>query len=88
MNNKKCKYFHHEPYWTPNNYDIYINQSSIPSNVPRENLPNLFERLQKLMPLGKIIHINFDTEPSEFSKGNAFMMNTVLKINNKQVKFK
>ena len=29
----RCKRFLHEPDWTPNNYDIYINPSEIPANI-------------------------------------------------------
>ena len=86
--NKQCKYFLHEPYMTPNNYDIYINQSKIPSNIPREDFPNLHLRLQKLMPLGKIIHINFDAEPASKSESNELQLNTKLKINGRKVNFK
>lgn len=87
MNENNCKYFRHEPYMTPNNYDIYIQQSQIPSNIPRENSSDMFERLQKLMPLGKVIHINFDNNPHDFKESSSFKINTLFKINGKQVRF-
>ena len=47
MVNKHCKHFRHEPYMTPNNYDLYFNPAEIPANIKRENVPNLIKRLQK-----------------------------------------
>lgn len=87
MVDKNCKFFRHEPYMTPNNYDIYISPSEIPSNIPRENVPNLKNRLQKLMPLGKIIHINYDTDPEKISESNHCNISTKMKINNREVDF-
>ena len=60
MSNDELKYFRNEPYMTPNNYDISFNTENIPSNIPIENGHNLEKRLQKLMPLSKIIHVDFN----------------------------
>lgn len=87
MVNKHCKYIRHEPYMTPNNYDIYFDSESIPANIPRENVPNLTSRLQKLMPLSKKIHINLATNPENITESNSFCINTSLKINSKEVQF-
>lgn len=84
---KHCKYFRDEPYLTPNNYDIYFSQEQIPSNIQKENVPNLYSRLQKLMPLSKIIHINLNTTPETITESNQITINTSLKVNNKEVKF-
>lgn len=54
-----CKRLRSDPYWTPNNYDIEFDVNKIPSNVQIESGVNLEKRLQKLMPLGKIVHVNF-----------------------------
>ena len=87
MVNKHCKHFRHEPYMTPNNYDLYFDQTTIPVNIPRENVPNLTNRLQKLLPTSKKIHINLTTNPETISESNSFNINTKLKINNREVKF-
>ena len=55
MSNNELKYFRNEPYMTPNNYDISFNTENIPSNIPLENGHNLEKRLQKLMPLSKML---------------------------------
>ena len=88
MVEKKCKYFHQEPYMTPNNYDIYISPEQIPINIRRENVQNLKRKLQKLMPLGKIIHLNYDTEPETLTESNQVNISTKMKINGIEVEFK
>ena len=87
MVNKHCKHFRHEPYMTPNNYDIYFDSEAIPVNIPRENVPNLTNRLQKLLPISKKIHINLTTNPETITESNSFNINTNLKVNDKEVKF-
>lgn len=87
MVNKHCKHFRHEPYMTPNNYDLYFNPSEIPANIKRENTPNLIRRLQKLMPLSKYLHVNLGTDPEAITESNTVSINTKLKINGKEVKF-
>lgn len=79
-----CKIFLHEPYMTPNNYDIYFDYAGIPSNIPIENADKLTKRLQKLMPLSKKIHLNLD--PESLARKNSIHLLTKLKINNKEVK--
>ena len=87
MVNKHCKHFRHEPYMTPNNYDIYFDPSQIPVNIPRENVPNFTNRLQKLMSLTKKIHVNLITSSETVGESNSFNIHTKLKINNHEVKF-
>ena len=84
MLNIKCKIIHHEPDWTPNNYDITFNPQSIPSNIKKETSDTLHQRLQKTMPLTKRIHINLFT--TEMTENNDLKIHTHLKINNKEVK--
>ena len=88
MVNKHCKHFRHEPYMTPNNYDLYFNPSEIPSNIKRENVPNLIRRLQKLMPISKIIHVNLNTDAEQISESNTIQLSSSLKVNGKKVNFK
>ena len=85
MVNKHCKHFWHEPYMTPNNYDIYFDVRKIPSNIRLENGYNLERRLNKLMPLTRRVHLNFDskTVPAD----NNIRVFTSLKIDGKEVKF-
>lgn len=88
MVNKHCKHFRHEPYMTPNNYDLYFNPAEIPSNIKRENVPNLIRRLQKLMPISKIIHVNLNTDAEQISESNTIQLSSSLKLNGKKVNFK
>lgn len=73
-----CKKLRSEPYDNPNNYDIEFDVTQIPVNIPVENGRNLEKRLQKLMPLGKIIHVSQDnsTRPG----GNGLKIGTYLNI--------
>lgn len=87
MVNKHCKHFWHEPYMTPNNYDLYFDPEQIPVNIPRENVPNLSIRLQKLISPTKKIHININQSSSTVGESNHFNINTKLKINKSEVKF-
>ena len=70
---------------TSNNYDIYLNPSEIPANIQKENVDDLQNRLQTLMPLGKFIHINFNTDSETMTESNSFDVSTHLKINRKEV---
>ena len=81
MVNKHCKHFRHEPYMTPNNYDLYFNPAEIPSNIKRENVP-------KLMPISKIIHVNLNTDAEQISESNTIQLSSSLKVNGKKVNFK
>ena len=85
MINKNCKYFRHEPYMTPNNYDIFMSPEEIPANISRENASNLKKKLQKLMPLGKIIHLNYDTDPESLTESNSVNIGTKMLLNNEEV---
>ena len=87
MVDQNCKYFRHEPYFTPNNFDVYIPIDEIPVNIPRENVPNLTNRLQKFMPPTKILHINFTKNAETMTETNTFSISSRLKINNHEVKF-
>ena len=59
---KNCKYFYHDPYWTPNNYDLYFDYKSIPVNIITESPHSLHKRLQNCLPLTKILHLNLDVD--------------------------
>lgn len=85
---KQCKRFLNEPNWTPNNYDIYINQNEIPSNIKKENTPNISKKLKKLIPLSKRLHVHVSDSSEKMSKRNNFHISTELKLNKKKVKFK
>lgn len=79
------KIFRHEPYMTPNNYDIYFDTREIPVNIPVETAGQLERRLQKLMPLTKKIHVNL--EEKNLHGTNNISCFTKLKMNNIEVKF-
>lgn len=59
---KNCKYFHHEPYMTPNNYDLYFDYRKIPVNNILEPPHELKKRLQRHLPVTKILHLNLEDE--------------------------
>ena len=59
---KTCKYFYHDPYWTPNNYDLYFDYQNIPVNIITETPHSLHQRLQNCLPLTKILHLNLDVD--------------------------
>lgn len=69
LTNKNCKYFHHEPYMTPNNFDLYFDHSKIPSNIIQESAHNLLKRLQRTLPLTKILHLNLQSEQDTHLNG-------------------
>lgn len=72
---------------TPNNYDLSFSPSEIPSNIKRENASSLKQRLQKIMPTSKIIHINYDEEHETVTEHNKCNISTKMLLNNKEVKF-
>ena len=74
----ECKKLRSEPYHNPNNYDIEFDTTQVPSNIPIENGRNLEKRLQKLMPLGKIIHVKNNNTTSP--KDNGIRISTYLNI--------
>ena len=82
----ECKHFHQEPYYTPNNYDLPFDPNQIPSNIPVELANTLQNRLQKLMPLTKIIHLDIGKE--QFNQENFAMMHTKIMMNKHEVKLK
>lgn len=84
---KKCKVFRHEPYMNPNNYDISFSPFEIPSNVKKENVASLKNRLQKVMPTSKIIHIKYDVDPETITESNKINISTKMLLNNQEVKF-
>ncbi len=73
-----CKYFHHDPYMTPNNYDLYFNHLDIPSNIYIDGGSDLLKRLQKTLPLSKILHLNL--ESINTPQNNQFNLFTYTKI--------
>lgn len=79
------KIFRNDPDMTPNNYDIYFDVSEIPINIKKEKISNLQNRLQKLMPLSKKIHICVVQGNNSFSKGNTIQISSKLRINKKKM---
>ena len=59
-----CKYARGKYNITPNDYDFSFDYTEIPSNINMEDAANLSARLQNLMPLTKILHLNLDTKPA------------------------
>lgn len=73
-----CKKLRDESFMNPNNYDIIFDNSEIPVNVQTENGVSLEKRLQKLMPLGKIIHV--DSNSSSTPTNNGIGVSTQLNL--------
>ena len=81
---KTCKYFHHDPYMTPNNYDLYFPYNNIPVNIITESPSNLHKRLQRCLPLTKILHLNLET--NDESKSNVLNVHSRVSLNYKTTK--
>jgi len=82
-NNKQkqtCKFFHHEPYMTPNNYDLEFDYHNIPSNIEIESSADLRKRMQRTLPLSKIVHIKLHSEKATQYNELHIMTSTKLKF--------
>ncbi|MBR0272357.1 MAG: hypothetical protein IJQ68_10300 [Methanobrevibacter sp.] len=79
---KNCKYMRTKYNWTPNDYDLEINHNQIPSNIILEDVPNLSNRLQKLMPLSKAIHLKLDEGKQELNSTIDIVSELSLTVNN------
>lgn len=84
MSKNKLKYFQNDPYLTPNNYDIYFNKDEIPSNIVKDSDYILEKKLQKLMPLTKLIHLDFECNSKKFATNEVIIFSSV-KFNGKKV---
>ena len=73
-----CRIFHHDPNWTPNDYDLYFDYNSIPVNIDKDGTHDLTRRLQKHLPLTKNLHLNF--ENSTVPEQNSFNLHTTVHI--------
>lgn len=81
---KTCKYFYHDPYMTPNNYDLYFDYMKIPVNNIIEPPHELQKRLQRHLPLTKILHLNLENKNQP--QYNNVIINSNLSINYAQLK--
>ncbi len=57
-----CKYARGKYNYTPNDFDLEFDYTAIPANIRMEDASNLSKRLQQVMPLTKIIHLNLHTD--------------------------
>lgn len=64
-----CKKLCDEAFMNPNNYDLIFDNTAIPVNIQTENSRSLEKRLQKLMPLGKIIHVDYSSGSTPANNG-------------------
>lgn len=76
--NKNCKYFHQDPYRTPNNFDLHFDYNSIPVNIEYEGNVDLLKRLKKHLPLSKILHLDMETR--NVNHNEAFNICTKTKV--------
>ncbi|MDO5849323.1 MAG: hypothetical protein Q4P18_07295 [Methanobrevibacter sp.] len=79
-----CKYMRTKYNYTPNDYDIYFNYEDIPSNIKLKDIVGLSYQLQRVMPLTKKVHLQFNTTNKEYtSRINVY---TTLSVNKHEVK--
>ncbi len=76
-----CKRLRDEAFMNPNNYDLIFDDTEIPTNIQTENNKSLEKRLQKIMPLGKIIHV--DTVSASTPTNNSVNIIGELKLRDK-----
>lgn len=69
---KKCnpKYMRTKYNYTPNDYDITFDVDKIPSNIQIEDVIDLTNQLQNMMPLSKKVHLNLKDYSPERHKKN------------------
>lgn len=80
-----CKKLRDESFMNPNNYDLLFNYDEIPVNVQVENGVSLEKRLQKLMPVDKIIHVDYSSSSHPTNNGFSFLSQLCLKDNNQNL---
>ena len=73
-----CKYARGKYNMTPNDYDFTFNFSEIPSNIAMESADNLSARLQDLMPLSKVLHLNLETRPDSYMEKIMIISNNII----------
>lgn len=59
MINNNCKYARSKYNYTPSDYDLIFDYTSIPANIRMGDASNLSKRLQQCMPLSKINPFKF-----------------------------
>ena len=78
---KGCRWFCDKENMNPNNFDIYFDVNSIPANIKKDKISHLENRLQRLMPLSKKIHLNIENGVKSFNKSNGFIVYSKIKFN-------
>ena len=83
-----CKYMCSRMNWTPNDWEVWFQHNKIPSNIIVEDVPNLSERLDKLTPLSKKVHIMLNTSNEEYTNTISLVSDLSITVNKtvKQVK--
>lgn len=83
-----CKYARGKYNMTPNDFDFTFNYSEIPSNIQPESADNLSARLQDLMPLTQVLHLNLETRPDSYMEKVIVHTSCTLTVNNKILELK
>lgn len=83
-----CKYARGKYNITPNDYDLTFDYNEIPSNIDMEYAINLSARLQNLMPLTKILHLNLDTKSTSDLELITLHSNAKITFNNQTMELK
>ena len=82
----ECRYMRTKYNYTPNDYDLYFETNSIPSNIKYTNTMELSKIMRQYSPLSKKIHLNFHVMNKQSNVHVS--LNTSLRVNNKEVDFK
>ena len=82
----ECRYMRTKYNYTPNDYDLYFETNSIPSNIKYTNTMELSKIMRQYAPLSKKIHLNFHVMNTQSNVHVS--LNTSLRVNNKEVDFK
>lgn len=83
-----CKYARGKYNITPNDYDFSFDYTEIPSNINMEDVANLSARLQNLMPLTKVLHLNLETRPTSDLENITIHSNAKITVNNQTLELK
>ena len=78
-----CKYARGKYNITPNDYDFSFDFTEIPANIELESADNLSVRLQDLMPLSKVLHLNLETRPDSYMEKIIIHTGCRITVNNK-----
>lgn len=83
-----CMYARSKYNYTPADFDLYFDYTSIPKNIKLSDATNLSKQLQQIMPLTKTLHLNLRTDFRKSSQDVALFTDLYFTVNDelKEVK--